>query len=253
MNRAAFTETRVPKTSELVADEIRRRIIRGELKEGDNLPVESELCETFRVSRPTLREAFRILEAEDLISIRRGARKGPVVRTPSVKVAARHVGLVLQHQGATIVDVDEAFELLLPAAAKLLARHHSASDIKALRKHVATMETTGDDFFAFLDLLTGFNYLLLELTGNKTIALLGRLLSDIVELHITVMASEWRTEKAFRQTFMEAAVRGCQRLIELINAGDADGAEAFWSRQLQKADRRAAQVEGASGILDLLR
>jgi DNA-binding FadR family transcriptional regulator len=249
----AFGETRAPKTSELVADEIRRRIVRGELRAGDNLPVESELCETFRVSRPTLREAFRILEAEELISIRRGGRKGPTVRSPSAKVAARHVGLVLQHQGATIVDVDEAFELLLPAAARRVAQRHSAADGKALRRHVREMEGARDDFFAFLDLLTGFNYLLLELTGNKTIAVLGRLLSDIVELHITAMAEEWRAEETFRKTFVDATIKGCNRLIELIAAGDADAAEAFWARQLQKADRRAAHVEGAERILDLLR
>src|SRR2546423_3771962 len=207
-----FAETRAPKTSELVAEEIRRRIIRGELREGDNLPVESELCDTFRVSRPTLREAFRILEAEGLISIRRGGRKGPTVNTPSVKVAARYVGLVLQHRGATIVDVDEAFELLLPAAAKRLAQRHAAADVKALRRHVAEMEKATGDFYAFLDLLTAFNYLLLDLTGNQTIALLGQLLADIVELHIRAMEREWRSDQ-FKKTFTDAALRGCERLV----------------------------------------
>src|ERR1700680_3463946 len=60
---------RVPKTAELVAAELRRKIVRGELAEGDALPSEAVLMAEFAVSRPTLREAFRVLESESLISI----------------------------------------------------------------------------------------------------------------------------------------------------------------------------------------
>ncbi|EIV96383.1 transcriptional regulator, partial [Frankia sp. QA3] len=58
---------RVPKTAELVAAHLRRQIVRGELHEGDALPPEAVLMEQFGVSRPTLREAFRVLESEALI------------------------------------------------------------------------------------------------------------------------------------------------------------------------------------------
>jgi GntR family transcriptional regulator, transcriptional repressor for pyruvate dehydrogenase complex len=85
----------------LLAARIRGQIVRGELKEGDRLPSEIELMERFGVSRPTLREAFRILEAEDLISVKRGSRGGARVTQPSLSVAARYVGLLLQLQGAT--------------------------------------------------------------------------------------------------------------------------------------------------------
>ena len=62
----------MPKAAELLAARIRGQIIRGELKEGDALPAESELMETFGVSRPTLREAIRVLEMESLLRMRRG-------------------------------------------------------------------------------------------------------------------------------------------------------------------------------------
>src|SRR5947208_16812377 len=57
---------RVPKTAELVAQVIRSQIVRGELTEGDALPPESQLTGRFGTSRPTLREARRILESESL-------------------------------------------------------------------------------------------------------------------------------------------------------------------------------------------
>ena len=58
---------RVPKTGELVAQRLRARIIRGELAEGDSLPAEGALIEEFGVSRPTLREAYRVLETHGLL------------------------------------------------------------------------------------------------------------------------------------------------------------------------------------------
>src|SRR5256885_7189092 len=71
---------RVPKAAELVAGHVRSQIVRGELSEGDALPPESALMEQFDISRPTLREAFRILESEGLITVRRGARGGARVQ-----------------------------------------------------------------------------------------------------------------------------------------------------------------------------
>ncbi len=64
---------RVPKTAELVAAELRRKIVRGELAEGDALPSEAALMAEFAVSRPTLREAFRVLESESLMPRRESA------------------------------------------------------------------------------------------------------------------------------------------------------------------------------------
>ena len=115
------TSVRVPKTAELVAAHIRRRIVRGELKEGDALPPESALMDEFAISRPTLREAFRILESEGLITVRRGARGGARVQIPTSEVAARYAGLVLQHRGTTLADVLDARVIVEAPAAGIVA------------------------------------------------------------------------------------------------------------------------------------
>jgi hypothetical protein len=41
--------------------------------------------------------------------------------------------------------------------------------------------------------------------------------------------------------------------LELIEAGDAEGAQTFWAAQMEKGDRRATQIDAADRILDLLR
>src|SRR5438270_4878469 len=189
-----FTPARTRKTAELVSAELRGRIIRGELREGDTLPTESELCEAFAISKPTLREAFRILESEQLISIRQGDRGGPSVHEPTTETASRVVGLLLQHRGVTVRDVDVAFEMILPAAVRRVAARHTQKDVRRLHAHVDRLAELGgraEDFAAFLDQLAELNYLILDLTGDTTIAVLGRLLSGIVTLHTTAMAREW--------------------------------------------------------------
>src|SRR5215469_13170744 len=87
---------RAPKTSELIAAQLRRQIVRGAVKPGEKLPPETRLMEQFGVSRPTIREAFRILETERLITVRPGSRGGAQVVAPDPTVAARYVGLLLQ-------------------------------------------------------------------------------------------------------------------------------------------------------------
>ena len=126
-------QVRVPKMAELVASQLRRRIVTGELAEGDALPSEAVLMTQFGVSRPTLREAFRILEAESLIVVRRGAGGGGRVQLPSDDVAARYAALVLEHRRTPVQDVWEARSLFEPPAAGVLAAHRSEADIAALR------------------------------------------------------------------------------------------------------------------------
>ncbi|HVW41102.1 MAG TPA: GntR family transcriptional regulator [Amycolatopsis sp.] len=98
----AMERVHVPKTAEVLASTIRAQIVRGEIPEGAALPSESELVSQFGVSRSSLREAFRILESEQLITIRRGAHGGARVKRPDVTVAARYLALLLQPDGVLL-------------------------------------------------------------------------------------------------------------------------------------------------------
>src|ERR1700739_3358363 len=123
---------RVPKAGEMVAAQLRRQIVTGELREGDALPSETELMEQFGISRPTLREAFRILESEHIIGIKRGARGGAHVLVPDTAAAGRYAGALLQYRGTTLADLYEARTHLEAAAVEMLARKRSAADTRRL-------------------------------------------------------------------------------------------------------------------------
>lgn len=84
-------EMRVPKIAELIAEQIRAEIVAQRVREGDALPSESDLMASFGASRPSVREALRILEFEGLIAIRRGMRGGAVAARPDEQNLASRV------------------------------------------------------------------------------------------------------------------------------------------------------------------
>ena len=158
---------RVPKTAELVAAELRRKIVRGELAEDDALPSEAALMAEFAVSRPTLREAFRVLESESLISIRRGARGGARVQVPNGNVAASYAGLVLEYRSTTLQDVYDARTYIEAPCAALLAQRRTEQDLVRLNEAVAQAKQLMDDPQAFIRAHMEFHALVVELAGNQ--------------------------------------------------------------------------------------
>jgi DNA-binding FadR family transcriptional regulator len=232
---------RAPKTGELIAAHLRRQIVRGTLTPGETLPAESHLMEQYGVSRPTLREAFRILEAEALISVRRGSRGGARVIAPDPSVAARYVGLLLQIQGATINDVYEARMISEPPCARLLAANRTPADIAALtaivddlKAEVATSKPFIPDPHAWSRLTYRFHQLILDRCGNKTMAIQGAVLQDIVATHLRTKIAQRDNDDDTDDRF-QLVIRSYAKLITHIKAGNATAAEKHWRTHMENA------------------
>src|SRR6185437_11021917 len=112
---------RPPRVAQLVASQLRQRILTGELQEGTVLPKEDWLREQYPVSKPALREAMRILEAEGLITVRRGSVGGSVVHRPSTNTVAYAMAMVLASRAGGIDDVARALRECEPTCAALCA------------------------------------------------------------------------------------------------------------------------------------
>ena len=248
---AVGRQIRVPKSAELVAAQLRRQIIKGELVEGEALAPESALLEQFGVSRPTLREAFRVLEAEGLISVRRGAHGGARVHPPNDDVAARYAGLILEHRGTTVADVYQASAILEPPCAALVARKRTPADVKELREVYARAEAVKDQPLALLEAQDAFHQALVQLTGNQTMMVLAGMLRNIVDLANEAYVSAEASLPEQRKAALKGQ-RAHDRLIQLIEAGDADGAQALWRRHLEQQGDHFRTGPGARTVLDLL-
>jgi GntR family transcriptional regulator, transcriptional repressor for pyruvate dehydrogenase complex len=229
------SQLRVPKAAELVAARIRGQIIRAELKQGDALPAESELMETFGVSRPTLREAIRVLEMESLLRMRRGSRGGALVTAPDPRVAARAVGVLLQLRGVTLRDLHEARTMIEPMAARHIAESRTSSAALAVlhSRNEAARATVGD-FREFPHHSWAFHRGLVEGTGNQTLEVLWQTIADIIELQVTSRYTRPMNAAEIEDqvTQNRRSVRANDRLLKLLESHDADGAERYWIKHL---------------------
>jgi GntR family transcriptional regulator, transcriptional repressor for pyruvate dehydrogenase complex len=232
-----------------IADELRALIVSGELSEGDSLGREPELVERFGVSRPSLREALRILEAEGLITVLRGAGGGVVVHEPDERMMARTAALVLAARNVPLEDVFEARTLVEPLAAKALASLRGRRAVVAeLRRLVDEQEACLDDPEQFGVSNAMFHERLVALAGNETLALFAEMLKEIVARAVTEVS---RAEDAVGSLAVRRrGIRSQIRLLELIKAGDRAGAEEHWRSHMAVVGR-VMLGQKASAVVDL--
>jgi DNA-binding FadR family transcriptional regulator len=225
----------VPKAAELVAEALRRSIIDGSVADGEMLPSESQLMQQFNVSRPTLREAIRILERERLITVRRGARGGAVVLGMQQEVVSRYAALLLESRGTSLSDIYEAQAIIEPACVARLAEQPSPLVVERLRKAIAEEASRlgSDDDWAER---VGFHATLIELSGNETLRLVSAVMRDVL---IAIGGKE------------PGAMGGGQALdehrllVDMIEARNREGARRLWTEHLRTAAEIATrQAEG---------
>ena len=198
-----------------IADELRSLIVSGALSEGDSLGREPDLVERFGVSRPSLREALRILEAEGLITVVRGVRGGIVVHEPDERLTARTAALVLAARNVSLADVFEARTLLEPVAAKALAsRRDRRSAVSELEKLVDEEIAAIDEPARFATANAAFHERLVALAGNQTLSIVAEMLTEIVTRAVTAVSSNpdagSGTTRAPRHPVPAAAARADQ-------------------------------------------
>ncbi len=217
---------RVPKAAELVAAQLRNNIIRGELEENSTLPREAELVEQFGLSRPTVREAIRILESEGLISISRGSRSGAKINRPRIEFASHYFGLILQSNEVTIRDIYEARMVIEPPATEILARERDPEKVKILSDLIEECAANIDNNATYGELTATFHQRIVDLAGIKTLALLNSLLHNVLAKS---NAYVWSTEGARKDTKVrkQSSIKARRALVELIAEGKAEEAREY--------------------------
>ncbi|MDG4666100.1 GntR family transcriptional regulator [Mycobacterium sp. 236(2023)] len=226
---ASRAAVRSPKTAELVAGTLRRMVVEGQLKDGDFLPNEAELMAHFGVSRPTLREAVRVLESERLVEVRRGSRTGARVRVPGPEVVARPAGLLLELSGATIADLLTAKSGIEPMAARLLAESGSEEAFDELEQMLEGLVAEGFQSGRLAEITGAFHLRVVQLSGNATLGIVAGMLHEITVRHTAFVFNERRPVS---KADYDKLVRSYRKLMQFLRAGDAAGAEAHWRKHL---------------------
>lgn len=234
--------------AEQVADTLRRRILRGELADGSILPKEDELLLEFPVSKPSLREAMRILEAEGLLRVRRGKLGGAVVRRPNAANVAYTVGLVLGSQEVGLSDVGNALLQVEPACAGLCAQRgdRGSAVVPQLRRVHAEAVEAVEDLLLVTSASRRFHESLVALCGNQTMIILAGALEMLWSAHETSWSSRVSDGSIVPIDERLAVLEDHRQVIDAIDAGDARRAHDLAAAHLIDAQL----YPGSSGVVD---
>jgi GntR family transcriptional repressor for pyruvate dehydrogenase complex len=144
---------------------------------------EEEVLEMLSVSRPTLRQALRMLEHEQLITVRRGVGGGLFSRKPSEQGVTQTASVFLRAQGTTYGDLNDAVTVLMPECARLAAGNpDDAERERLLRFYDEHLPGGLDESMTgaeFVVLAGSFDVRLAELTASPTLILFVSMLMDL--------------------------------------------------------------------------
>lgn len=248
-------QLRQPRLAEIVAATLRSRITSGALRHGDRLPRQEDLLDEFRVSKPSLREALRILETEGLITVRRGNVGGAFVHAPDHDDAGYMIGLVLESRGVTIDDLAEAIRRVEPICAGLCAGRPDREEVvlPRLRAIQGEMRLQRGDEIAFSRIGRRFHEAMVALCGNETM----KVIVGALEAIWSARERDWARRASTARRFpgvetRDAGLRAHERLLELIEAGDSAGAARAAARHLERSTLYAVgdteQVVSAAAV-----
>ncbi|HYF20797.1 MAG TPA: GntR family transcriptional regulator [Ramlibacter sp.] len=250
--RPAEAAAKPLKAAERVAAELRRQIVTGRLKPGDKLQPESVLQSEFAISRPTMREALRLLEAESLISISRGKHGGARVSSIDLSAVSRQVGVFLQVEGTTLPDVWFARTVIEPPAAGLLAQHRDPAVLAELEANIAqAAEAARTDLIRYADLSAEFSMLITRHCGNKTLHLLASLIFDIIRRQHENVTERTR-EKASVDRLRQESLRTRAEAVQMMRKGAVLEVERFWRSHLEHMRDLVLAVYDGPMTIDVL-
>lgn len=245
-----MTETGFQRLAETVAEHMRSQILDGTLPDGALLPKEDELRELFPVSKPTFREAMRILESEGLVTVRRGNVGGAIVHRPTARHVAYTLGMVLSSTGVTIDQVAAALREIEPACAALCAqrRDRKREVVPELRRlHDRYMESI-DHLVEVVGWSRTFHESLVSLCGNGPLIVTAGALESMWSAHEKGWASRIAESDPVQMSERLASAQVHEQIIDLIAAGEADEVRRVAADHLTHAQRNPTPAHGAIRI-----
>jgi DNA-binding FadR family transcriptional regulator len=236
-----FEPITVARASSAIADQIRTAIVTGKLSEGERLSPERELAEQFGVSRVTVRDALRSLEAMGLIEVRVGARGGAFVTAPTGSRVAQAMSDMMMMSVVSPEDVVESRLIVELGTVTLACARATDDDLDALRE----LDERGTRMLAAgtytREVSWEFHSLLAAAAHNGAVDGLTRSFRSTLSMH-PVRAREG--PKAHAATVEEHA-----RILAALDARDAPTARHEMALHLLRGTKGAQR---AQSLLDWL-
>jgi GntR family transcriptional regulator, transcriptional repressor for pyruvate dehydrogenase complex len=234
----------VPKSSDVLAAELRRRILSGALPNGAPLPPERELVAQTGLSRGSVREALRVLEAQRLVTTRPGRFGGSVANKPDDQSFRDGMSLFVAGRGISLLELQQTREAVAPQLAALAARHRSDAQLAQIREVTQRVEDAFDDVPLFLRENVNWHFAIAEASGNQLLRAFMFSLGDLV--YKATALDNFATDEIRRKV-----VQAHRHIVQAIAARDAKGAFARMARHLSAVTAAFEAFPHAPLVLDV--
>ena len=221
---SVFEPLRPQRLPEEVFLRLKKAILDGHYKPGDRLPSQQELCETFGVGRPVVREAQRSLENSGLISVRQGGGGGAFVQKIDTSTLMRTFEGIVKMDNISVEDLGEARLALEMGALPLVFERLQTEDLEKLRQNLEDARENLERRLRGKKNLD-FHVLLLKASKNPLLSKIAEALYDLMSQLIEKY--EYSDERSRRAFLIH------QRLIELLETKDFDQVENLLESHLK--------------------
>ena len=217
----------------LAAEALKARILAGEIKAGDPLPPERELATMLGISRPSLREAIKVLAALNVVEVRHGG--GTSLTSLHPQLLAQPINFLLQVRPEALLDLMEVRQVLEVGAARLAAAKITDDLLTELGELVkrAAGEVARLEQFEELDF--ELHTKIIEATGNPIYLSLYE--------SVATLSLEGRRRTSTLPDRREAH-KDHAAILAALTQHDGEGAALAMSVHLERARRALAKVAG---------
>jgi len=237
---------KVPKSSDLLAERLKQKILNESYSVGSSLPTERELVAATGLSRGSVREALRLLEAQGLVHTRAGRYGGSTVAQPTDDILSGHINLYARGRDLKLQSLVEVRQALEPMVAYLAALNRTDTDLEALRAITNRLDGYAeDDVAAFLEENSLWHDVLAAASHNE---LLRALAMSVGVLMLEVSKIENFASREVRLRVCKAH----HRIFEAIEQGDGEAARRRTERDVLAYAKYLEALNGSAeqGIPD---
>ena len=214
-----FTPVIPTRSFESVVSQIREAIYSGKLKNGDRLAGERDLCNTFGVSRQTLREALRWLEAMGLIEIRLGAQGGIFIVEPDGGQAGSAIEALISFQQATPNELEEFRASFEAETSFWAAKRAEKTDLQKLDGIIAELDKAVDNpktpWSVISDLDLSFHVAVAQTSKNRV------RLAIMLGVHQAIKRASRSLDPLMSGEIRKSIVTELKQIVEAIRSASA--------------------------------
>jgi DNA-binding FadR family transcriptional regulator len=231
----------VPKASDVLADDLRERILRGDFPEGTALPPERELVSQTRMSRTTVREALRILEVQGLVRIKTWRAGGAFIQSPGEESIASSVNLLIRGRKIRMAALLETREAVEPSCARLAAKYRTTADLDRLEEANAAIAVDTGSLADFLQANVDWHIAVAIASHNELLT------GFMLALSRSIYAST-DNQGFIDVTVRRSTVRAHRTITDAIRGQDSDAAVRRMNRHVHAYAEAVLEVEERTSI-----